>query len=80
MRDSAERVLSNERAEGGSDCVTGRSGTLFSVLPKADGPLAVTRWVILVMRGVLPALSPLRWGVLPDCSEMGERSQPDGDL
>ena len=38
--------------------------TFFSVLPKADGPLAVTWWCILLLRGVLPALFAISMGVL----------------
>jgi ABC-type multidrug transport system fused ATPase/permease subunit len=38
--------------------------TFFSVLPKADGPLAATWWVILVLRGVLPALFAVAMGFL----------------
>ena len=38
--------------------------TFFSVLPKADGPLAVTWWCILLLRGVLPAVFAIAMGVL----------------
>src|SRR3954469_13736723 len=38
--------------------------TFFSVLPKADGPLAITWWCILLLRGVLPALFAISMGVL----------------
>ena len=38
--------------------------TFFSVLPKADGPLAVTWWCILLLRGILPALFAISMGVL----------------
>jgi ATP-binding cassette, subfamily B, bacterial len=38
--------------------------TFFSVLSKADGPLAVTWWCILLLRGILPALFAISMGVL----------------
>jgi len=36
----------------------------FSVLPKASLPLAVTWWLLLLLRGVLPALFAIAMGVL----------------
>src|SRR5437667_449211 len=36
----------------------------FAVLPKADRLLAVAWWLILVLRGVLPALFAIAMGVL----------------
>jgi len=36
----------------------------FGVLPKAHGPLAVAWWVVLVLRGFLPALFAVSMGVL----------------
>jgi ATP-binding cassette subfamily B protein len=36
----------------------------FGVLPKAHGPLAVAWWVVLVLRGLLPALFAVAMGVL----------------
>ena len=36
----------------------------FGVLPRADRPLAVAWWVVLVLRGVLPAGFAIAMGVL----------------
>ncbi len=36
----------------------------FGVLPKADRPLAIAWWVVLVLRGVLPAVFAIAMGVL----------------
>ena len=36
----------------------------FGVLPKADRPLAIAWWFVLVLRGVLPALFAIAMGVL----------------
>ena len=36
----------------------------FSTLPKADGPLAMVWWIVLVLRGVLPAVFAIAMGVL----------------
>ena len=36
----------------------------FSVLPKADRPLAIVWWFVLALRGVLPALFAIAMGVL----------------
>jgi ATP-binding cassette subfamily B protein len=36
----------------------------FGVLPKAHGPLAVAWWIVLVLRGLLPALFAVSMGVL----------------
>jgi ATP-binding cassette subfamily B protein len=36
----------------------------FSVLPRAHRPLAIAWWVVLVLRGVLPALFAIAMGVL----------------
>jgi ATP-binding cassette, subfamily B, bacterial len=36
----------------------------FSVLPKADRPLAVAWWIVLILRGVLPAVFAIAMGVL----------------
>src|SRR5712692_932681 len=37
---------------------------LFAVLPKADRPLAVAWWIVLVLRGVLPAVFAVATGAL----------------
>src|SRR4051812_24009494 len=44
----------------------------FGVLPAADGPLAVAWWVVLVLRGVLPALFALTMGMLVGAVQRGE--------
>src|SRR3989475_5735118 len=36
----------------------------FAVLPKADRPLAIAWWVVLVLRGVLPAVFAIGMGLL----------------
>jgi ABC-type multidrug transport system fused ATPase/permease subunit len=43
----------------------------FSVLPKADGPLAAAWWVLLVLRGALPAIFAIAMGVLIGAVESG---------
>src|SRR5438132_13616703 len=45
----------------------------FSVLPKAAGTLAVVWWVVLVLRGVLPAVFAIAMGVLVAAVERGDR-------
>jgi ABC-type multidrug transport system fused ATPase/permease subunit len=42
------------------------------VLPKADRPLAVVWWILLVLRGVLPALFAIAMGVLVSAVERGD--------
>jgi ATP-binding cassette, subfamily B, bacterial len=44
----------------------------FSVLPAADGPLAVAWWAVLVLRGVLPACFALTMGLLVGAVQRGE--------
>jgi ABC-type multidrug transport system fused ATPase/permease subunit len=44
----------------------------FSVLPKADGPLAIAWWLVLVLRGVLPALFAIAMGTLVAAVERGD--------
>jgi ABC-type multidrug transport system fused ATPase/permease subunit len=36
----------------------------FSILPKADGPLAAAWWSVLVLRGALPAIFAIAMGIL----------------
>jgi len=45
----------------------------FAALPKADRPLAVAWWAILVLRGVLPAVFAIAMGVLVSEVERGDR-------
>ena len=44
----------------------------FTVLPRADGPLAVAWWAVLVLRGVLPALFAIVLGMLVGAVQRGE--------
>ena len=46
----------------------------FGVLPKADRPLAVAWWVVLSLRGLLPALFAIAMGVLVGAVQRGDRS------
>src|SRR5690554_4003364 len=45
--------------------------TFFSVLPRADGPLALAWWVVLLLRGVLPAVFAISIGLLVAAIEQG---------
>src|SRR5437016_1183340 len=45
----------------------------FAVLPKADRTLAVVWWVILVLRGVLPAIFAIAMGVLVAAVQHGDQ-------
>src|SRR5438132_1018013 len=45
----------------------------FAVLPKADGMLAVVWWIILVLRGLLPAIFAIAMGVLVAAVQRGDR-------
>jgi len=45
----------------------------FAVLPKADRALAVLWWVVLVLRGVLPAVFAIAMGVLVTAVQRGDR-------
>jgi ABC-type multidrug transport system fused ATPase/permease subunit len=49
----------------------------FAVLPKADGTLAIVWWILLVLRGVLPAVFAVAMGVLVASVQRGERV-PEG--
>jgi hypothetical protein len=44
----------------------------FAVLPRACGTLALLWWVVLVLRGVLPAAFAIAMGVLVGAVERGE--------
>ena len=46
----------------------------FSVLPKADRPLAIAWWLALVLRGLLPALFAIAMGVLVGACSAAIRS------
>jgi ATP-binding cassette, subfamily B, bacterial len=45
----------------------------FGILPKADPVLATIWWVVLVLRGVLPALFAIAMGLLVGAVERGDR-------
>jgi ABC-type multidrug transport system fused ATPase/permease subunit len=44
----------------------------FAVLPRADGLLAVAWWIVLVLRGVLPAVFAVAMGVLVGAVQQGQ--------
>jgi ABC-type multidrug transport system fused ATPase/permease subunit len=44
----------------------------FAVLPKADGMLAAAWWIVLVLRGVLPAAFAVAMGLLVDAVQRGD--------
>ncbi len=43
----------------------------FAVLPQADGPVAILWWIVLVMRGVLPAVFAIAMGTLVGAVQAG---------
>src|SRR5271155_4374227 len=52
--------------------VTRNEWKFFSVLPKADGPLAFAWWLALVLRGTLPAAFAIAMGVLVGAVQRGD--------
>src|SRR6266536_6108135 len=44
----------------------------FGVVPRADRALAVAWWVVLILRGVLPALFAITMGVLVGAVQRGD--------
>ncbi len=44
----------------------------FSVLPKANRPLAIAWWLVLALRGVLPALFAIAMGTLVGAVSRGD--------
>ena len=44
----------------------------FAVLPQADGRLAVAWWVVLLLRGVLPAVFAIAMGILVAAVQRGD--------
>ena len=44
----------------------------FGVLPKADRLLAISWWVVLVLRGVLPAAFAIAMGLLVGAVQQGD--------
>src|SRR5258708_33949254 len=49
-----------------------RAWTFFGVLPRAAPALAVAWWVVLVLRGVLPAVFAIATGVLVGAVQRGD--------
>ena len=45
----------------------------FASLPKADRPLAIVWWVVLLLRGVLPAVFAIAMGVLVAAVQGGDQ-------
>jgi ATP-binding cassette, subfamily B, bacterial len=45
----------------------------FAVLPKADGLLAVLWWLVLILRGILPAVFAIAMGLVIAAVEHGDR-------
>src|SRR5262245_18975504 len=44
---------------------------LFAALPRADGPLAVLWWTVLILRGVLPPVFAIAMGALVGAVQAG---------
>ncbi len=44
----------------------------FAALPKADGPLAIAWWTVLLLRGVLPALFAVAMGIVVGAVQRGD--------
>ena len=44
----------------------------FGVLPRADRPLAVAWWTVLLLRGLLPAVFAIAMGVLVGAVQRGD--------
>jgi 3-oxoacyl-[acyl-carrier protein] reductase len=52
-------------AQGALSIVEGRNEwKFFAVLPRADRPLAIAWWVVLILRGVLPGIFAVAMGLL----------------
>ena len=53
--------------------LTGRNEwKFFAVLPKADARLATAWWIVLILRGVLPAVFAIAMGVLVGAVQRGD--------
>jgi ABC-type multidrug transport system fused ATPase/permease subunit len=62
-----------ERVAMKMDWLRGRAGwTFFGVLPKADRPLAIAWWAVLVLRGLLPASFAVAMGALVGAVQRGD--------
>jgi ATP-binding cassette subfamily B protein len=46
--------------------------TFFGVLPKAAGPMAIAWWVLLLLRGSLPAVFGIAMGMLVGAVQRGD--------
>jgi ATP-binding cassette, subfamily B, bacterial len=46
--------------------------TFFGVLPKAAGPIAIAWWVLLLLRGILPAVFGIAMGMLVGAVQRGD--------
>ena len=46
--------------------------TFFGVLPKAAGPMAIAWWVLLLLRGILPAVFGIAMGMLVGAVQRGD--------
>src|SRR6476646_4885695 len=44
----------------------------FAVLPQADGPLALSWWVVLILRGIAPAVFAVAMGLLVGAVQRGD--------
>ncbi len=44
----------------------------FSVLPRADGPLALSWWLVLILRGIAPAVFAVAMGLLVGAVQRGD--------
>lgn len=67
----------NVMMEGPGAAMMGRLRTrkewmFFGVLPRADRPLAIAWWLVLLLRGLLPALFAIAMGVLVGAVQRGD--------
>ena len=60
------------RLDRSGGCAPATSGSSSPSLPKADRPLAVVWWIVLVLRGVLPAVFAIAMGVLVAAVQRGD--------
>ena len=61
---------------------TRKEWQFFSVLPKADAPIAAAWWTALILRGILPAAFAIArsgdWEGLPARAELALLDLPEG--
>jgi ATP-binding cassette, subfamily B, bacterial len=68
------------RLRGALGLVEGRNEwKFFAILPKADRPLAIAWWAVLILRGLLPALLAISMGVLVGAIERVSTVEGRGD-